>query len=136
MGLDATTLPDHFLEKLFPEERKRLGKAGMTAAEAQEKYQARVEKEMRLHFSNWLMLRAIPFVTARHDKKSTIMVGWPDYTVLWDNRVLCVEFKMAGQKPRPEQQKVIEFLLRSGVKTVVCTSFSQAIQTVKTHFEL
>jgi len=137
MGLDSATLPDSFLEKLFPEDRKRLRKEGIcTTAEGQAKYERGIEKEMRQHYFNWLMLRAIPFISPRHDKKSTIMVGWPDVTVLRDNRALCVEFKMKGKKPRPEQQKVIEFLLQAGIKTVVCNSFSQAITETKAHFDL
>jgi hypothetical protein len=137
MGLDRATLPDSFLEKLFPEDRKRLKAQGIcTNVEAQAKYERGIEKEMRAHYSNWLMLRAIPFVSPRHDKKSTIMVGWPDYTVLRDNRALCVEFKVKGKKPRPEQEKVIEFLLQAGIKTVVCHSFSQAIAETKAHFDL
>jgi hypothetical protein len=135
MGLSASCLPDHFLEKLFPEDRKRLGQ--QTSAEAQAKYERREEKIMQADFANWLGLRQIPFVKPQMNKPSTIQEGHPDFTILFNDHNLCIEFKVKGGHGLSEvQKKRIDHLRRCGNRVVVCYSLVEAMKVTKEHFDL
>jgi hypothetical protein len=135
MGVSSTCLPEHFLEKLFPEERKRLGQK--TNAEAQAVYERREERTMHAHFANWLGLRQITFVESAMHKRSTIQEGHPDFTILFNNFNLCIEFKVKGGHGLSEvQKKRIDELRRCGNKVVVCYSLEEAILVTKQHFDL
>jgi hypothetical protein len=134
MGINSDCLPEHFLEKLFPEDRKKLGQ--QSAAEAQARYERREERIMHCDFANWLGLRQITYVEAAMHKRSTIQEGHPDFTILFDNRNLMVEFKIEGGRLSPVQLKRIEQLRRSGNKVVVCHSVVDAMKATKAHFDL
>ena len=90
----SAVLPDHVLRLLTPEQRKALGKAGVTASEAQAKYQRTAEKQIHEAVRRWLSLRQIPFIHSRMDKASTIQKGWPDFTILHKGRAFCLELKV------------------------------------------
>ena len=91
MGIDPSKLPDHFVSRLPPEERKKLGRAGMTQEEAQKIYVARTERELQGDVSDWLRANRIPYFSPRFDKRTTVQVGMPDY-------IACVERVIDGEK--------------------------------------
>lgn len=126
MGLDTSTLPDHILRLMSAEDRKPLGKAGVTREEAEEKAAVKCEKDLHDLFTNWLRLNDLHFIHSRMDRKPTIRAGWPDFTVIRGELVCCIEFKAPGGKLRPEQVKVINELLTTGTPVLITDLFSEA----------
>lgn len=60
-------------------DRKSLGKAGRTQAEANEKCEYRSEKELQKQILNLLRLRGIEVIVSRMDRKISNNVGTPDF---------------------------------------------------------
>ena len=75
-----TVLPENILKCLSPLERKRLGKAGMTKAEAADRAEAKNERELQRQIVSYLQLKGIEVLWHRTDKRSTATIGWPDVT--------------------------------------------------------
>jgi hypothetical protein len=131
MGTNPRVLPDRFLKRMAEEDRKELGKAGMTQEEAEAAYAAKAEKEMHEVFSSWLRSRGIEFIHSRMDKRPTIEEGWPDYTILHPvRRAFFGDFKVPGTGPNPEQKEVWARLCDRGFEVHVWSSVAEAIATV------
>lgn len=123
--MKPTVLPDSILNKLPNEERAKLGKAGMTAEEAQAKIDLKNERDLQKLIANWLHLHNIPFIQARNDKRSTIAVGWPDFTFPLNGRFVAIEVKFGKGKLRPEQEKFIAQLNAHDAIVGVVRSFDE-----------
>lgn len=76
----SKVLPESFLRCLDPVERKKLGRAGLTAAECAAKQEARSERELQGQIVSLLRLKGIEPLWHRTDKRSAATVGWPDIT--------------------------------------------------------
>jgi hypothetical protein len=127
----SSLLPNHILEKrMAPADWMALGRAAMTAAEATAKYAQRLERKEQTLFSAWLQLRGIPFVRCRTDKRSTIKVGYPDLTVLWDGRAVCIEFKAPCGRLSDEQKAMSADLARAHIPLFLAYSCVEGIETV------
>lgn len=133
MKLDGP-LPEHFLSKLPPEERKRLGRAGMTSEEAQVRYIARTERELQRDVANYLNLHQIPFFNPRMDRKSTVQVGMPDFVICLppSGKFVGVECKCAatGGKLSSEQEASMARILAAGGTYLIIYSLEQLIQAL------
>jgi adenylate kinase len=46
-------------------------------------------------------------------------IGWPDHLYLYHGRVLFIEFKRAGEKPRKIQEHIHERIRKHGFNVVV-----------------
>lgn len=134
-SMNCTVLPEHILRLMSSQDRKSLGKGAMTADEAVQKFSAKREKEMHDIFSQWLNLNGIPFIHARTDKRSTIQVGWPDFTVIHKGRAVCVEFKMPYAKIDVKQFETIDRLQREGTPVFICHNHAEAIEHLKRIFK-
>lgn len=88
------------------------------------------ERQIHDAFIAWLKKREIPFITHRMDRKSGIATGWPDFTVLWMSRVMCIEIKTAKGRLSNDQERVIAFIRRSGNRVEVCRSCEECIEAV------
>lgn len=75
-------LPPNILNKMSPADRRPMGKAGVTNAEALAKQQERLEKDIHKNISNWLNLHNIFFIRSRMDRKTTNGNGLPDYVIV------------------------------------------------------
>lgn len=143
----ATVLPDKLLRLMSAEDRKALGKAGVTTAEALERANIKSERDLQTQLIEFLRLRGVEDVLCpRMDKKSTINAGWPDLTfVIHAERVLpcnpkrrvyvvtaptpCAwEVKLPGRKPTPEQAATHDRLRKAGWQVAVITSVQDAQQ--------
>jgi hypothetical protein len=129
-------LPDHILNKMSEEDRKALGKAGVTATEAQAKESLRLEREDHRQFSQWLNSREIYYLWSRTDKAVTIQVGHPDFTLFHRGLTLFVEFKLIGKKLSLEQDKTREHLTREHFDYFLVYSAEEAIKGCKRFFSL
>ena len=126
-----TVLPDHVLRLMDPAERKALGKAGTTSAEAQAKHQRTAEKKIHETVARWLTLHKIPFIHSRMDKASTIRKGWPDFTILCGGRAFCLELKAQGGVLSPEQKQCLADIAATGTPCKVAYSEAEALAWLK-----
>jgi hypothetical protein len=129
-------LPDNILTKLSEADRRSLGRAGMTSAEAQAKYATGVERAEQKIFSMWLTQRGLYFIQARADRKSTIRVGHPDFSIFRDGRTLFLEMKCPHAQPTKEQIQCINELRTAGFEAEIVRSAASAIETTKRYFGL
>ena len=127
----STVLPESFLQCMNPSDRKSLGKAGLTASEAQKKWQRGEERKIHDTVIQWLRLRKIPFIHARMDKPSTIGVGWPDVTVIYRGRALCLELKAPGGRLSEEQTDTLQTLEANGTPCKVAYSDAEALSWLR-----
>lgn len=80
-------------------------------------------------FMKYLRDEKIPYIRARSDKASTIGVGTHDFTLLYGNRALCIEFKDKGSLSS-EQKEWIALMESRGTKVHVIRRLEDAIELV------
>lgn len=120
---------------MSPEDRAKLGKGCVTASEAQTKWRRGEERRMHDVVEAWLRRREIPFVHARMDKASTIAKGWPDFTVVYRGRALCLELKAQGGKPTAEQVETLAILEKTGTPCKIAYSEADALEWLRERIE-
>lgn len=125
-------LPEGFLQALPPEERQRLGRAGMTVQEAQAKYAAGEEKKLQQDIATWLEHEQIYFESDRMDRKTSGKRGRADFRICVDGRWLSIEAKTQSGNLTREQATEATRLQKSGGTFAVCRSLKKAIAAVRT----
>lgn len=111
--MKPVVLPENILNKMSPDDRKKLGKAGATKAECDAKQLAKSEKEVHKQISQWLTLHDIYFCHSRMDRKTTNQRGQPDYMFAWKfdraalARPVAIEVKVGSNKLSDEQKDVM-----------------------------
>lgn len=128
--------PERFLKCIAKEDRAPLGKAGETIEEATARASVKLEREMHDQFAAWLTLRNIPFIHALTHRKSTIKVGWPDFTLIYHGRTMCVEFKMPDGRLSQEQRNCMNHILSTKTDAWCLTSAKEAIDRTITFYDL
>lgn len=109
MGWNPKVLPENILRRIPREQRAPLGKAGVTNAEANAKYDAKHERELQNDMVNLLSQRNICFDSLRMDKRTRSKNGRPDfYIFLATGKYLCVEAKMPTGSLSDDQKKWID----------------------------
>lgn len=74
-----------------------------------------IEADIQDPFAAWLTGQGIYFIQARRDRRSTIKVGHPDFSIfLPGGKTLFIETKRPGGKTRPSQVACIEKLRAAG----------------------
>jgi hypothetical protein len=134
--MNPPLLPENLLKCISPADRKQLGKGGLTAQECQDRFASRTERAEAKLFAQWLTGRELLFIQARADRKSTIRVGWPDFTILGDGRTLLLEMKCPHVQPTKEQIRCVNALRSAGFCCEICRSAASAIETTKRFFSL
>jgi hypothetical protein len=124
-------LPDHFLKALPEEERKKLGRVGMTFQEAQVAYIAGQEKRLQGEIAAWLDYEGIYFESDRTDRKTSGRKGRADFRLCVHGRWLSIEAKTSAGHLTPEQKTEAARLERSGGKFIVCRSLKEVIEAVR-----
>ena len=94
-------------------------------------FSRKTEKQIHHTFEAWLRLNEIPFIHSRMDKKSTIRVGWPDFSIFYEGKTVFVEFKQAGGVLSPEQITVSSELISDGFQVSFKTEPGEAILWTK-----
>lgn len=137
MGFDPHTLPDSLKSKMAVEAKTELGFVALTTAEAQAKYERREEKKLHEQFEQWCnMIGLRNRIHCRMDKPTTIEKGWPDFTLIKQGRVCCIEFKAPGGKLSPDQFAVGKRITDDGTLVRVCYDLAEAILFAKEFFGL
>lgn len=134
----STVLPNHLLKLVPPEIRATMGKAGMTAEEAEAACVAKNEKHMHEQFTRWLEFHRndIYWDHARMDKATSNRVGHPDFVIQRGGKALNIELKMPGGKLRNNQKEVHEWLASAGAVVYTCYSAQEAIAITRKEFGL
>lgn len=114
--MNATVIPTHILKLMSREQRKNLGRAGLTPDEVEHIVTARLEETLQKDMMRLLDQRGIFFNRARMDKKTTVRVGMFDFTVyLPSGKFLAVEAKAPGGGLSIFQRKLFtEFWEKTG----------------------
>lgn len=102
--MKTSVLPNHFLKCMAPEDRKPLGKSGLTLEEAHAQLAKRAEKEMHADYEGFLRRNGLLYAHVPMNKPSSLPVGHPDFSVYYKNRVLLGDFKVPGGTKKPSQK--------------------------------
>lgn len=129
-------LSDNFLRCLTPEQRKQSGLPKLFSEILTERQPKLEIKELHQPFIQWLRLNEVPFLYSNPRKKTTIRVGWPDFSVFKNGRTAFVEFKRPGGVISTDQEKVISELSDGGFPVIVSTSLGEAIFLVRAALQL
>ncbi len=124
-------LSDGFLKALPLEERKRLGKAGMTAEEACATFKRGEEIKLQRLCMNWLLLHDIYFEWDRVDKRTSGKKGRADFRICFKGRWISAECKAVGEKLSTQQSEQAARLARSDGVFLVIFSLEELIKALR-----
>ncbi len=112
---------------MTPEDRKALGRHGLTQAECAEVVCTMAERELQEQIANYLRQRDLFFMRSRMDKRTTLRKGWPDFTIiLHGGLALLVEVKVQGGRFSEDQTKLFqEYFRQTGELVYAVYSFDQ-----------
>ena len=125
-----TVLGEGFLRAMPVAERKRLGRAGITQAEAQTKFRAGQEKELQRQVWNHLNRNQIYFEDDRMDKKTSGRKGRADFRCCVGGLWLSLECKTEAGTLTKEQTSEADRLRNSGGRFAVVCSLQDAIEAI------
>jgi hypothetical protein len=118
-------IPDNILKCMSADDRARLGKAGVTADEAQRKYADGEEKELQKHVGQLLTQRGVTcFLNPPMHKRSQLPEGWPDFTFCWQGRACAVECKTEKGIVKQEQWETLDTMNLEGWRVAVVRSMN------------
>ena len=124
-------LSDGLLAALPEAERKRLGRAGMTKAEAQVKYAAGREKELKHDVVNELNRRGAWIFDQPMSKKTRGRPGVPDIIGCYRGYFLSVELKSAGETLRSDQAQEAVAIRKAGGRFVLAYSLNDVLEALE-----
>jgi hypothetical protein len=134
MGIRPEQLSDQQWKLVAPAQRKRYGKTARTFAEIDAATERKNERADHDQFINYCNLKGISYIHANPTRKSTIRVGWPDFSLFFCGRVAFIEFKGLGRQLTHEQDAIRRELEANGFFYFVAHSLSEAIDAVQTYF--
>ena len=123
-------IPNHILKLMPQENRKPLGKAGMTSKEIDIVQALRSEKELQRKIADYLRIREIAFCNPRMDKRSTMTLGWPDFTFAIKGMPIAFECKKSNGKTSQDQIKCHQNMTKNGWIVYLVRSFEQAVDII------
>jgi hypothetical protein len=127
----SAILPDRILTKMSAADRKKLGKAGVTASEGAAKCDHREEIAIHNQIKAFLHRNYIRYLYASPNKRSTLPVGYPDFTIFGSHfRVVFIEVKTAKGKLTKEQLDWQIHLITRGHFHYVVGSYLEAIDLI------
>ena len=119
-----------FLAALPEEERRKLGRAGITREEAEATYKRGQEIQLQRLITNYLNLNEIYYEWDRTDKRTSGKRGRPDFRCCVKGLWLALECKAEGETLSKEQAIEALRLRKSGGKFVVVFSLKDAIEAI------
>ena len=122
---------EDFLKALPAQERKRLGRVGMTSEEAQATFKRGEEIKLQRLCTNWLLLHDIYFEYDRPDKRTSGKKGRADFRICFKGRWISCECKAAGEKLSSEQAEQAARLMRSGGAFLLIFSLDELIKALR-----
>ena len=113
MGITGP-LPEKLLRLMKPEDRKPMGKAGRTFDDVAAADAVKFEKELQKQIAAVLRLRDIEANVSRMDRRTTQVVGWPDFTFAYRGYPVAWEVKIPTGRFSKEQRELLPKLAANG----------------------
>lgn len=123
----ATVLPNSILTKMSAKDRATLGRAGMTAEEAEAAYVAKNEADLQKQIIAMLNRNGIHVICSRTGKRTTTAAGTPDLLFSVNGASVAWELKVKGNKPSKEQIDTMRDMAANGWKCSVLYSYDDAL---------
>jgi hypothetical protein len=130
--MKPTVLPETFLRRMSPEDRKPLGPAGRTMAECDEANAVKYERELQKDIANYLRQKNVTFIQSRMDKRTRNTKGCPDFLFAISGRAIAIEAKRPGGTLRPDQDRMRLGLLRDGWRHLTVFTLQEVVELFKT----
>ena len=124
-------LPANILTKMSAEDRRKLGKAGMTPGECKEFWESGQEKALQKVIADWLNLNSIYFETDQFGKRTRGNPGRPDFRICYRGKWIGIECKAEKGKLSPEQEKTIAKIRKSGGVVIVAFGLPTVIEELR-----
>jgi hypothetical protein len=132
---DTWVLPSKIRRSMRREDRERHGKAGPLREEAVKKANHHATIEEHEIFLTWCKFNGLPRIHLRPDRRPTIEVGWPDFTVFYGGLTIFFEFNIATRLSR-DQEITIGVLREVGFEVFIVNSAAEAISIATEAFGL
>lgn len=130
--MNLSNVPDAFLDKMKAEDRKALGKAGVTVAEGVEAQESRSERELQKDIVGLLKVNGVKEVTAsRMDRRTTNRVGTPDLIFCFRGIACAWEVKRPRQNLRESQIEVAKRMVDDGYVVAAIRSLQDAVNAIE-----
>ena len=135
--------PESMRSKIVAKDLAQLPKPlRRSPAEHQAAAQVKLEKELHNQFSAWLRMhdRVFQFNDSAMNKRSTMVEGWPDYTVLYkpeasDKPLVClIELKIEPIRFKESQRRKFSELMAAGITVNICTTLKDATDCLLEYF--
>jgi len=124
-------LSERFLQAMPEEERKRLGKAGVTQAEAEAVFKSGQEKDLRKLVWNELNRRSAYIFDQPTNKRTRGRKGTPDLICCYRGRFLGVETKAFHETLRAEQAQEAVAIRKAGGHFVLCFCLADLLEELQ-----
>jgi hypothetical protein len=121
-------LPDNILRLMAAQDRAALGKSGRTAAESFALAEAKTESELQEQICSMLRRREIVFIQPAMFKRSSLPVGWPDFTFAYCGVPVAWECKSARGLLSEEQLCMHPQMTACGWQVSVIRELREAIE--------
>lgn len=108
-----------------------MGKAGVTNAEAEAKFDAKAEKEIQRQIDAWLRSQEFYFIRSRMDRKTSVQVGVPDFVVCAYGAFIAFEVKTSTGRLSYDQERAQGQILANMGKCYTVRSLSEVISVIK-----
>lgn len=134
--MKTSILPDNILRAMSKADRAPMGKVGVTTREAHEIREARTERELQKQISNLLRLHGIWFAQSRFDRKTTNVVGTPDFlfsvvTAAGYSVPVAWEIKTATGRLGEDQERCHAAMRKNGWRVEVIRSYDDAMLSLR-----
>lgn len=124
-------IPNHILNLMDCKDRLPLGKAGVTSTEAQEKIDAKSEKDLQNLIAQYLRQKDIPYIRQAMNKKTTGMPGWPDFCLPFKGNFFAIECKVGANKLSQDQEKCKYMIEKNGGIFIEARTLKQVLEELK-----
>ena len=132
---DTWVLPSKVLRSMRREDQACYGKAGPLREEAVGTANHRSKIEEHRIFLNWCKLNGLPRIYSRPDRRPTIELSWPDFSVFYGGVTLFFEFKVTTKLSR-DQEITIGCLREVGFEVFEIDNAAEAISIASEVFGL
>lgn len=123
-------IPENILKRLPDSIRKKMGKAGMTIAEALSSAEAKSERQLQDQIASLLTRSGVWFARQRMDRKSNLRVGTPDFLLCVDGKFVAWEVKLPSGATTLEQDHELEEIKKCGGTALVIRSYREAMDSL------
>lgn len=126
--MGVTIIPERWRKLMAPETRKEMHL--LTSTEAQLKLDTRREKQLQENIAALLRQRGIWFARQRMDRKTTGVVGQPDFLLAIKGRAIAWEIKLVGKYLTKEQDACLHAMEANGWSCHIIRSEQAAVDAL------